>query len=156
RSISDRVETRLATYEAIETAGSAFVSFVGKLLAQWGRLTLVLGQARAAQPPRTIGGDAAERAERLILDFALPYGARLHASLGGGGEVELNRKIAGFILRHNKMKIVHSDLTTGMRDLRNKGVIEVQRAMSPLVAHGWCDRVGENAWSVDPQVHVQF
>jgi hypothetical protein len=156
RSISDRVETQLATYEAMETAGTAFTSFAGKLLSQWGRLTLVLGQVLADQPPTEIGGEAAERAERLILGLALPYGTRLHASLGGGGEVELNRKLASFILRYKKMRVRHSDLTTGVRDLRHKALVDVQRAMSPLVSHGWCDRDGENAWSVNPQVHSQF
>lgn len=156
RVISDRVEATLATYEAMETAGSAFVSFIGKQLGQWGRLTLVLGQILAEEPSRVIGAEAAERAERLIIDLALPYGARLHASVGGGGEVELNRKIASYILRHKKMKVWHYHLTNNVRDLRDKGLIEVQRAMSPLVAHGWCDRVGENEWSVHPQVHNQF
>jgi hypothetical protein len=79
-----------------------FMTFCGKLLGLWGRLTLVLGHILHVQNhpgdtygPDEIGKDAAELAEHLIFDQVLVHGALLYQWLGGGGNIDTTRAIAG-------------------------------------------------------------
>jgi hypothetical protein len=157
----------LLTYlhEVAEVSGGlakGFQSFIGKLDGYAGRLALIL---HMAADPR---GGAAERVNqatvhnvyRLIAEFIIPHALEFYRTAERIGGSDTLRKIASWILTSGKERIVASDLTANIADLRGINLWELNRKVDPLVAVDWLAR-GETGptnrvWKVNPRVAVQF
>jgi hypothetical protein len=156
------VERRLREWQGTIALGESFQSFCQKLDGLWGRLTLVLGYVIQTDTPDTIHvveREAAEVAETLIFDHLLQSAARFYEWMGGGGDAELTKQIAGFILAKSKARLIPSDLTNNVRECRGMKIDEIQKALSALVAMDWLiPDAGYNSrsWDVNPLVHEQF
>jgi hypothetical protein len=136
--------------------GMGYASYVRKLPRLWGSLTLQLGHIIAPPCPEFIGGEAAELADYLVREVALPHGTLFYEWLGGGGDLEFTQMICGFLLSEPRAKVVMSDLTNHVRRCRGMGLREVQEAMSPVCALGWTEPEGSpkgNKWIVNPAIY---
>ena len=150
----------------IEKASSGgFQQFVGKLHGLAGSLALVLHlAANPASAPAVIGGDVVANVDRLVREFILPHAMEFYAVVEGSmGKGELTKKIASWILTSGKASIATRDLVRNVADLRDMTVMEINEAVSPLVAAGWLEPVepklgprNNKAWRVDPRVHRDF
>jgi hypothetical protein len=150
----------------IASAGLAdgFQGFIGKLPGYAGRLALILHMA--ADPKHggycSIEGTTAAAVRRLILDFILPHAHVFYRTAESTANGDRLRKLASWILTSGKTRIVASDITTNIRDLR--GGIELfdlnKLWVSPLVAGGWLEPADAGplcrAWKVNPMVPVVF
>jgi hypothetical protein len=138
-----------------------FQSFVGKLHGICGTLALILHLAE--DPARRFAEPVEEniiaKVRRLMLNFVLPHAFEFYRSADGSRGDRL-RQIASWILTSNAQRIVASDLTRNISELRGLTLPKVQEAVSPLVAAGWLTPTDHTplcrAWMVAPQVHTQL
>jgi hypothetical protein len=161
------VEKRLQEWVTNDSLGLGFMTFCGKMLGLWGRLTLVLGHIIHLQNnpgvigrngPGEIDQDAALLAEQLIFDQVLVHGAELYRWLGGGGNLALTQSIAGWLLSHQRARIVASDLTNNVQACRGLGANKMADMVSPLVTMGWLtpEERQANKWKVNQRIYTQF
>lgn len=154
-------EMDLHLIEKREPLGSRFASFSGKLAGLFGRLCLVLSYVEPQGLGYIVSKKTAEQARDLILKCVVPHAAQVYLAMGDGtAPVETIQAIAAHILTKKPMRIVVSDLTSGLRSCRNRTVAEIGRMLSPLIAGGWLlpetEMPGNRAWLVNPNVHVLF
>jgi hypothetical protein len=146
--------------EGCEGLSPGLQSFVGKLLGITGSLALILHLAHNPQTggAEFVGRQTIEDVRRLVLDFILPHAYEFYRA--GPSEGERLRRLASWILTSGKERILASDLTTGVRDLRGLTLIEVNERVSPLVAAGWLQpenlTPGCRSWQINPQVQAQL
>jgi hypothetical protein len=100
-----------------------------------------------------------EAAERIVRNFILPHAFEFYGA--GVNMQERLQRIASFVLTCGKPRIVASDLTSNVWDMRGLTLKEVNDRMSPLEAGGWVEpesRVSfsNKAWRVSPAVAVKF
>jgi Protein of unknown function (DUF3987) len=137
-----------------------FQAFTGKLAGLAGSLAIMLHMA--ADP---VGGalyaieqDTVENVRRLVVDFILPHAFEFYRTAESNGD--RLKKIASWILTSNNTRIVASDLTKNIADLRGLTLFEISERLSPLVAAGWLepqDHTPVNrAWNVSRAVFAQF
>lgn len=162
--VREDIERRAHDYQQSKLHGASFATFAGKLAAQFGRLALVLACIEHCDR----GGDeirvneiTALRAQRLILESALPNAVQVYATIGGGGaDQETSRDIAGYILSKKLSKLTPHTLTRNVRCCRGATLEDVRRMLSPLVAGGWLtpesDYPSNKAWDVSPAAHLAF
>jgi hypothetical protein len=132
-------ELRRHLHELEQVSGGladGFQAFVGKLPGLAGSLALILHMASdpddgAARP---IPEEIAAKVHRLVVDFILPHAFEFYRSSTGGDQL---RRLASFILTNRQMRIVSSDLTKNVADLRGLTLFEVNQRVSPLIAAGW-------------------
>jgi hypothetical protein len=156
RKITDLRRHLFSLEKASGGIARGFQSFIGKLAGYSGRLALVLHLTEFPDT-RFIGGKVAENVHQLVVDFLIPHAFEFY-SLGETGD-QLKR-LASYILTCDKDRILASDLTTNIRDLRGLTLFQVQERASPLVAGGWLDPVDRTptckAWWVNPAVKLRF
>jgi len=136
-------------------------AFVIKLREVAGSLALILhltGEP-SSDPMAPVGDATVAAAERIVRDFILPHAVEFYG-IGGGWQERLQR-LASFVLTCGKARIVASDLTTNVWDMRGLTLKEVNDRMSPLEAGGWVEpesnvSFSNKAWRVSPAVAVKF
>jgi hypothetical protein len=139
---------------------SGFQSFIGKLRGLAGSLGLILHMAHDPQTAcfKHIEASTIENTRRLVLDFILPHASEFYRASETEGE--RLRRLASWILTSGLERVLASDLTTNVRDLRGLTLVQLHERVSPLVAAGWlipADRTPTcRSWTVTPQVRVQF
>jgi hypothetical protein len=126
-----------------------------------GRLALVLQVADGGDLDGQVGREAAERASRLAFEHLIPSAARVYAAMGAhSAKADTTKDIAGFVLTKGLARLLASDLTRNVRSCRGMALVDVQRALSPLVAGAWLapekPHADNNAWVVNPAVHAAF
>jgi hypothetical protein len=135
-----------------------FQAFVGKLAGIAGSLALILAvvadpDGLLAEVPSTIVGNVAE----LIQDFILPHGCEFYS---GSASSERLQRLASWILTSGKKRLVPSDLTVNVWELRGLGLWDLNARLSPLVAGGWLKPKEPgptaSAWTVNSAVHDLF
>jgi len=133
-----------------------FQAFIGKLAGYAGSLAIVLHLSEFPNE-RFVGGKVAENVSRLIQEFLIPHAHEFY-TLGETGD-QLKR-LASYVLTCNKERLLASDLTTNIRDLRGLSLFQVRERVSSLVAGGWLDPVDRTptckAWRVNPAVKLKF
>jgi hypothetical protein len=151
-------ELRIHTWrtEQAFSSDSAFQSFLGKLPGIAGRLALILHLTEHPEE-RFVGRTAAEKTSRLIRDFIIPHAYEFYHL----GELSSQiKRLASYVLTANKPRLVASDFTTNIRDLRGRPLLEVNERLSILVASGWLEPAERtptcHAWTVNPAVLQQF
>jgi Protein of unknown function (DUF3987) len=137
-----------------------FQAFVGKLAGLAGSLALILHMA--ADPAHSaldeIEQSTVENVRRLVVDFLLPHAFEFYRSAESGGD--RLKKLASWILTSGKTRIVASDLTSNLADLRGLTLFEINERLSPFIAAGWLEpkehTPTNRAWTVSPAVFAQF
>jgi hypothetical protein len=160
-------ELRRHLHELEQASGGladGFQAFVGKLPGLAGSLALMLHMAsdpdNGAAPP--IPEEIAANVHRLVVDFILPHAFEFYRSTNTSTGGDRLRRLASFILTNRQMRIVASDLTKNVADLRGLTLFEVNQRVSPLIAAGWLGpeepRLGpcNRAWTVRPDLFAHF
>ena len=104
----------------------------------------------------------AEATERLLFDFLLPHTFGLYDVVANGGQDrDTIRAIGDFILASDKDRLRPSDLTAGVRRLRNQPANKIAEWASRFCALGWLRPEDERApvpkaWLVDPGLRTHF
>jgi hypothetical protein len=158
-------QLRQHLFDLGQAAGSlheGFQGFIGKLDGIAGNLALVL--AIAGDPDRTegaqVGAAAVEDASTLVRDFFIPHAFEFYRTADQAAGGDRLQRLASWILTSGKDRIVPSDLTTNVADMRGLGLWDVNLRVSPLVAGGWLTPCEPGpvckAWTVNPQVHEFF
>jgi uncharacterized protein DUF3987/Toprim domain-containing protein len=140
---------------------TGFQGFVGKLAGIAGTLALILHMASnpAQGAFHPIGEATATSVHRLVTDFILKHGYEFYRGSSASDPVQ---KVASFILTNGKPRVVASDFTTNVSDMRGLGVVEINKRLSPLEAAGWLEpsepKLGHKnrAWNVRPEVFACF
>jgi len=136
--------------------GKGFQAFIGKLAGYTGSLAIVLHLSEFPNE-RFIGGKVAGNVDRLVRDFLIPHAFEFY-SLGETGDQI--RRLASYVLTCGKNRILASDITTNVHDLRGLSLFQVRDRVSVLVAGGWLDPVDNTptcrAWKVNPAVKLKF
>lgn len=154
-----RVAELLFTLGQVESEGSAWQGFVGKLQGIWGSLVLILHclwRYRAADP---VGIETAERASRLIEHFVLPHGLAFYRSLVGTAQSD-NRAIGAFLAEWPDPRIKVKDIARGPRCCRCRTPEEIVSKMAPFESGGWLepDKPGpwNRQWTIAPGLASHF
>jgi hypothetical protein len=153
---------------AAEGMAAGFQTFIGKLHGLTGSLALNLHMAEhLVRKPNIIGSGSAdpvseqtiEKVRRLVLGFILPHANEFYCG-AGAADGERLRRMASWILTAGKDRIVASDLTTNIADLRGLALREVNDRVSPLVACGWLQPADNSpvcrSWTVTQKVRSQL
>jgi uncharacterized protein DUF3987/DNA polymerase family A len=158
----ERLRNYLHKYaNACDSLADGLQAFMIKLTEVAGSLALILHLTNDPNinPVMPVDDDTVAAAERIVRDFILPHALEFYGI--GVNEQERLRRLASFILTSGKTRIVASDLTTNVWDMRGLTLKEVNDRMSPLEAGGWVEpeiRVSFNnkAWRVLPAVAAKF
>lgn len=162
---------RLYELEQVQGFASALTGAIGKFKGYYARLALALEvaaehSATVLGRPATAGGviskQTAEATERLLFEFLLPHTFGLYDVVANGGQDrDTIRAIGDFILASDKDRIRPSDLTAGVRRLRNQPANKIVEWASRFCALGWLRPEDEKAaapraWLVDPGLRTFF
>jgi hypothetical protein len=139
-----------------------FQGFVGKLAGIAGSLALIL--TITADPNRGLGyqvpASVIEDITRLVFDFIVPHAFEFYRTADRAGGGDRLQRVASCILTSGKQRILPSDLTVNVSDLRGLGLWDLNQRISPLVAGGWLTSQEPGpiakAWTVNPKVHELF
>jgi hypothetical protein len=139
-----------------------FQGFVGKLSGIAGSLALIL--AIAADPDIAHGtrihAAVVEDVNNLVRDFLLPHALEFYRTTSRAVGGDRLQRIASWILTSGKSRILPSDLTANVADLRGVTLWDLNQRVSPLVAGGWLVSKEPGpiakAWRVNPSVHTHF
>jgi len=144
-----------------EALAEGFEGFLGKLAGYAGSLTLILHLINnpTEAMKNFIGRTTVENVRRLVTDFLLPHALEVYC-LGEGDSGRL-KKIASYLLGCGLHRTRLTDLTSNVRDLRGKDVIQVNQRVSPFVAGGWLMPIEQGpacrAWNVNrAAIDAQF
>ena len=166
-----RVLDRLFALEQVGGFSSALIGAIGKLKGYYARLALTLEvaakhstiiQGHSASAGRVISMRTAEAAERLLFEFLLPHTFGLYDVVANGGQDrDIIRAIGDFILASDKDRLRPSDLTAGVRRLRNQPSNKIAEWASRFCALGWLRPEDEKAlvpkaWLVEPGLRTYF
>jgi hypothetical protein len=141
-----------------------FPAFVGKMAGYAGRLALVLHMAGPAlDDPKgsfKIGMKTVKHVSALIREFILPHAFEFYRTGERASGGDRMQRMASWILTSGKTRIVASDLTSNIADLKGLGLWELNQRVSPMVAGGWLTANDRGpvtrSWSVSPGVGAQF
>jgi hypothetical protein len=152
-------ELRRRLHEIEQAAGGlaeGFQGFVGKLPGVAGNLALILTLVANRNAGEVSAGTIGNVAT-IIEDFILPHAHEFYA---GSAVSEPLQRLTSWILTSGKDRIVPSDLTVNVRDLRGSGLWDLNQKLSPLIAGGWLtpEEPGPTAraWTVNSAVHELF
>jgi hypothetical protein len=166
-----RVLDRLFELEQVGGFSSALIGAIGKLKGYYARLALALEvaakhsaiiQGHSAGAGGVISMRTAEAAEKLLFEFLLPHTFGLYDVVANGGQDrDIIRSIGDFILASDKDRVRPSDLTAGVRRLRNQPANKVAEWASRFCALGWLWPEDEKAavpkaWLVDAGLRTYF
>lgn len=146
-----RVLDRLFELEQVGGFSPALIGAIGKLKGYYARLALTLEvaaehsaiiQAQSASAGAVISTQTAEAAEKLLFEFLLPHTFGLYDVVANGGQDrDTIRAIGDFILASDKERLRPSDLTAGVRRLRNQPANKIAEWASRFCTLGWLNRV---------------
>lgn len=160
RAVRDRVKRRVAELRGNDALGQGFRAFVDKLVGVWGRLTLVIGFVMHEDGSRLLEiGQGPAAAAEVLVEHLLEHAARFYEWMGGGGNADMTKAIAGYLLTKKRSRIVASDITTNVHACHHMSLRAVQEALSPLVAMGWLAPERDhnsNSWRVADRIYTQF
>ena len=174
--------TAFTSLNRVAGFSSALIGAIGKFRGYYARLALVLHVAEEqsaliktqptqfasfinAQPTQFAGlisKETAERCEQLVFDFLLPHTFGLYDVVANGGQDrDTVRAIGDFILASDRDRLRPSDLTAGVRRLRNQPANKIVEWASRFCALGWLRPEDERgpvpkAWLVDPGLRTYF
>jgi Protein of unknown function (DUF3987) len=158
-----RVLDRLYELEQLEGFSSALIGAIGKLKGYYARLALILEVAAehsvkvlAQQTPCSgaISKTTAENTERLLFDFVLPHTFALYDVVANGGEDrDTIRAVGDFILASDKDRLRPSDITAGVRRLRNQPSHKVAEWAGRFCALGWLHPEQDSSARIQPSPH---
>lgn len=166
-----RVLDRLYELEQVQGFTSALIGAIGKLKGYYARLALTLEvatehsatiQGQSVGTGGVISKQTAEAAEKLLFDFLLPHTFGLYDVVANGGQDrDTIRAIGDFILASDKDRLRPSDLTAGVRRLRNQPANKIAEWASRFCALGWLRPEDERAtvpkaWLVAPGLRTHF
>jgi hypothetical protein len=138
-----------------DALSEGFEGFVGKLEGYAGGLALILHLVNNPKEAvhNFIGRPTVEAVRRLVMNFILPHAYEIYCLGEGESGSERIRKITSYILTCGLGRIRLTDLTSNVRDLRGKDVLEINQRVSPLVAGGWLAPIEQGpacrAWDVN-------
>ena len=151
---------------AMGVISQSLVSHMGKWDGLFARLALIFHvveyAATSTFPPKLISGSIAEKVSYLMRHVFFPHAIKFYGEvLGEAPDMKHARWIAGFILSRELPKITNKDITVNYRALRDKPLIERQRAMEVLSNFGWVEPIddgpaGPKTWTVNPVIHQKF
>jgi hypothetical protein len=161
--VMERLRRHLHELEQVANGfADGFQTFLGTLAGLVGSLTLILHmvadplEGRMHPVPR----ETVEDVRRLVLDFILPHAFEFYRSAETVTDGDRLQRIASWILSSGKSRLVSSDLTSNVRDLRGLTLHDVNKRLSPLVAGGWLMPLepgpASRSWTVLPRVAEQF
>jgi uncharacterized protein DUF3987/bifunctional DNA primase/polymerase-like protein len=162
-ALMEKLRRRLHDLEhASGGLADGFQGFVGKLAGIAGSLALIL--TITADPNRALGyqvpTSVIEDITRLVFDFIIPHAFEFYRTADRAGGGDRLQRVASWILTSGKQRILPSDLTVNVSDLRGLGLWDLNQRISPLVAGGWLtsQEPGPIAkvWTVNPKVHELF
>jgi Protein of unknown function (DUF3987)/Bifunctional DNA primase/polymerase, N-terminal len=162
-ALMEKLRRRLHDLEhASGGLADGFQGFVGKLAGIAGSLALIL--TITADPNRALGYQVAtsviEDITRLVFDFIIPHAFEFYRTADRAGGGDRLQRVASWILTSSKQRILPSDLTVNVSDLRGLGLWDLNQRISPLVAGGWLTSQEPGpiakAWTVNPKVHELF
>jgi hypothetical protein len=146
---------------ACDGVADGFQAFVLKLPQVAGSLALLLHTASDPElaSAKSVDENTVKAAEHIIRDFILPHALEFYRI--GLDQQDRLRRLASFILTSGKTRIVASDLTANVWDMRGFTLKDVNDRVSPLIAGGWLEPEGKisfnnNAWRVLPAVAALF
>jgi hypothetical protein len=158
-------EMRERLYDLEQASGSlheGFQGFVGKLAGVAGTLALILtitGDPDRAEGTQVQSG-VIEDVTALVFDFILPHGFEFYRTAESAAGGDRLQRLASWILTSAKTRILPSDMTVNVADMRGLTLWDVNQRVSPLVAGGWltANERGPLArsWTVNPQVSEFF
>src|SRR5215471_4681903 len=131
-------ELRRYLFELEKNSGGiskSFQAFIGKLAGYVGSLAIVLHLSEFPND-RFIAGKVAKNVDRLVREFLIPHA---HEFYGVGETGDQLKRLASYVLTCGKDRILSSDITTNVRDLRGLSLFQVRERVSVLVAGGWLD-----------------
>src|SRR5262249_53662706 len=108
---------------ACDSLADGIQAFVIKLREVAGSLALILHLTSEPAPAAPVDDDTVAAAERIVRKFILPHAVEFYG-LGVSWQERLQR-LASFILTCGKTRIVASDLTANIRDMRGLTLKEV-------------------------------
>jgi hypothetical protein len=137
-----------------------FQAFLGKLAGYAGSLALILHMvAESASEPK-VSAETVRRVSVLIRDFLLPHAFEFYRANERASAGDRLQRLASWILTSGKSRLVPSDFTANVMDLRGLGLWDLNQRLSPLVAGGWLtsNDAGPVArsWRVAPGVVERF
>ena len=151
--------------EVDDTLPKGFRGFSGKLDKVFASLcaALLVGDHNGVLPsPKPfIDGATARRAAEIIRNFIIPHAYEVFGlTKNGAANIDGVRAVASFILTdtRERSRYTASDLTTGVRSLRDFSRSQVFEAVAPLVAGGWLEldnpmlRKEQVAYLFDPAI----
>ena len=151
---------------AMGVISQSLVSHMGKWDGLFARLALTFHVVEYAPtstfPPNLISGSIAENVSYLMRHVFFPHAIKFYGEvLGEAPDMKHARWIAGFILSRELTRITNKDITINYRALREKPLIERQRAMETLSNFGWVEPIddgpaGPKIWTVNPVIHQKF
>ncbi len=158
-------ETRRRIFDLEQAAAgldTGFQGFVGKLAGTFGTLILLLHLAHDPAHGITtpVHTETVARAARLVEDFILPHAHAFYSTSTANGNLDRIQRAASYILTEGTPRVLVSDLTRMVAAFRGMEMLEVNKAVSPLVAGGWLLPEGDGpvtrAWQVNPKVFEQL
>lgn len=168
RESLNKYASELAEYPALP---GGLRSHLGKWSGLFARLLLVYHaiecKGQSVHPAnRQISGQCAKRVDALMRRFLLPHALAYYTDiLGGAGELEHARWVAGYILSRKVDGITNRDIMQsykqwrGMDDWRRQRVMQVLEDMGwvmPISEEGKTSKRGATSWVVNPDVHTMF
>jgi hypothetical protein len=137
-----------------------FQAFVGKLAGYTGTLALILHVLDLDHAGPQVPLEVAERVSTLVREFILPHAFEFYRTSERGSVGDRLQRLASWILTSGKTRIVPSDLTVNVADLRGLSLWDLNQRVSPLVAGGWliANDAGPvtRSWHVAPGVIERF
>jgi hypothetical protein len=143
---------------------TGFQAFIGKLAGLSGALAIILHVAE--DPKKNVDRDiellTAMNVRSIVRDFVIPHALEFYRTAEGLTNGDRLKKLASWLLTSGRDRLVASDLTTNVADLRGLTLFDLNQRVSPLVAAGWLAPAepalgpANRAWNVNPVLATQF
>ncbi len=154
-----RMAELLFTLGQMDSEGTAWQGFVGKLPGVWGSFALLLHCLWRHRAADRVTQETADRASRLIEEFVLPHGLSFYRSLAGNAQNE-HRAIGALLAEWSEPTIKVQDVARGPRCCRGLSPDEIVKKLAPFEAGGWLEpnELGpwNRAWTITPGLASRF
>ena len=142
-------ELRRHIFELVHASGGlapGFQAFAGKLPGMAASIALILHMAAHPEYGGThrVELETIEAVRRIVLHFILPHAFEFYRSAETQTGGDRLKRLASWILRSGKDRIVPSDLAHNVAGFRGLGLTDVAARLSPLVATGWLSPEGKD------------
>jgi hypothetical protein len=86
-----------------------------------------------------VSRETMEKVDRLVREFLIDHALQFYEEMNRKEGGERIRTTASYILTSRQTEFKPSDFTRNVALLKNMGLFDLVRAVSPLVAGGWLD-----------------